>query len=683
MEFDTECVLDDLNQRDAVKFSSVLVIFGCIILLGSVGNAMSLYIYSRNFKDSNSRCFFILLSIVEFFSSTTSVPMEIYNLVNHYSFTNGRLCKTFVFTEICQVEIGYILLVLIAVDRWRKVCYPFGRQISVTMAKIFCFVLVPIGVIVASPSLALYGRQNFDVDINTSEFPSCHTGSTHNYTLNVSSTITGSRCSVTNEALEGVLPTLYSVLFWCLFLCGTVILTVLYVQIIQIIRAHDLKRERSARKTNIQENSKYSRPKYAPQESIDMDCETDPDVRTKSINTCYTEAVDAEPASKETSIDGNNIGGVSSKPFRSSPVRYEPQVKPYMISRKTDGQFHDSLPKQDKQPQIKVIEVESFSFHNSVFSTPFKSMTAIPDNVLLSPYAKQQIYSRSADKAPDRNHSVVKENIIDVFEEIGRKPNNQTDLHASDNTSEVTNTAIKDNEVLPKHSRYRTFLDLRETGGLAPIEECRLKNYIVDNTRNGTETYTNEKDLPSSKNMTGEICKQNRQIPHYKTVDITDSEYDGATKGIPINNHVTVPRHTDPCEKRKMKQERDMELSADDDKNPRKRTALCTLATKFKVRTLKRQTTKRQTRSRNVTTVMLAITISNVICFLPYLILSLLRSLVTDFETNLNGSARVAYSLFVRSMYFKSVTNPIIYGLFDSRYRQVLLKIVRRPLYRS
>ena len=86
--------------------------------------------------------------------------------------------------------------------------------------------------------------------------------------------------------------------------------------------------------------------------------------------------------------------------------------------------------------------------------------------------------------------------------------------------------------------------------------------------------------------------------------------------------------------------------------------------------------TKDSRRSRTVTIIMFTVTVTCMVIYIPYLILATLRAVVTEYECMLSREERVIYKIFIRSYFMKAIINPLVYGIFDPRFRGALANIL-------
>ncbi|KAL3887982.1 hypothetical protein ACJMK2_000367 [Sinanodonta woodiana] len=76
------------------------------------------------------------------------------------------------------------------------------------------------------------------------------------------------------------------------------------------------------------------------------------------------------------------------------------------------------------------------------------------------------------------------------------------------------------------------------------------------------------------------------------------------------------------------------------------------------------------------TKLMLVITVTYVVSFLPHLCLVVWRSLSTDYEiSEMTDAKLVVFSIGLRSYFLNSAVNPLIYGMFNSQFREFSTRV--------
>ena len=94
--------------------------------------------------------------MIDLTSCLTTLPGEVLTQTFWYVYPVSMICKVKSFFNMFTVESSALLLLIIAIDRHRKICYPFGWQIRPISAKLLCLVTLCIAFILALPVCVFY-----------------------------------------------------------------------------------------------------------------------------------------------------------------------------------------------------------------------------------------------------------------------------------------------------------------------------------------------------------------------------------------------------------------------------------------------------------------------------------------------------------------------------------------------
>ncbi|XP_062572796.1 cholecystokinin receptor type A-like [Saccostrea cucullata] len=156
---------------------AVVVYLILLCFVGTIGNGHAFIVYHVRYKPSNHRTFVVWLAAIDFVACAVSAPFEIVDIRHGYTFDSGAACKCFRFiNHVVSIASG-LMLGVIAIERYRKACCPFGRQISEKEAAIACMVTVGVSILLAISSFYLYDVAEKLTDIPGLSGTDCTTGS--------------------------------------------------------------------------------------------------------------------------------------------------------------------------------------------------------------------------------------------------------------------------------------------------------------------------------------------------------------------------------------------------------------------------------------------------------------------------------------------------------------------------
>ena len=137
--------LEELNERYANALIPVSVLLGIFAVTGILGNILVLAVFTAasQYKNNNFRIFVICLAIIDLITCVSLVPAEMAKIRSHFSFPSATPCKVKCFFNTFGTAAAAFVLLVISVDRFRKVCQPLKRQIVPEQAvKILVAVLI-------------------------------------------------------------------------------------------------------------------------------------------------------------------------------------------------------------------------------------------------------------------------------------------------------------------------------------------------------------------------------------------------------------------------------------------------------------------------------------------------------------------------------------------------------------
>mgnify|MGYP002153710852 CR=1 FL=1 len=156
--------LDKLNDKYAHALLPFAIIMGIFCVVGVLGNGLVITIFSvsHEYRNTNFRVFVISLGIIDMLSCITLLPAEIFKTKHYFSF-NPMPCKVKCFFNIFAMNAAAYVLLVICVDRYRKVCQPLKRQIYPELAgKILAFVIFA-ALVLSIPAPIMCGIQKENV----------------------------------------------------------------------------------------------------------------------------------------------------------------------------------------------------------------------------------------------------------------------------------------------------------------------------------------------------------------------------------------------------------------------------------------------------------------------------------------------------------------------------------------
>lgn len=162
-----EDVIIQLTNEAIQQRIPCIIFIGCLIFIGIIGNIHVLALFSRtDLKPSTYTVFVKTLSLVDLIMCLVHMPIEIVDLVKPYTFYSEVGCKLFRLNNAFLVMVSTSILVLIAIERYRRVCNLLKRQMTVSVSKWLCCLVVFISLLITFPMYFLNGHHIVSLERN-------------------------------------------------------------------------------------------------------------------------------------------------------------------------------------------------------------------------------------------------------------------------------------------------------------------------------------------------------------------------------------------------------------------------------------------------------------------------------------------------------------------------------------
>ncbi|KAL4225420.1 hypothetical protein ACF0H5_016110 [Mactra antiquata] len=209
-------LLEHYNAEFARRVLPVTAFVGTEIVIGFLGNLLILYIFIFRYHSCNFRTFVICLSCIDIMCTFTTMPGEIVTQSFWFKYPVPKVCKFKDFCNVFTVFAETLCLLVIAVDRYRKVCRPLQWQIEPRMAIALCITLVVIATAAAAPVTEYWGTI-------------CKLVPFGNITLNTT------QCEMDEDYRDQNDPLVYEAVVGSFVLLFLVTMFVLYVQVSKVL----------------------------------------------------------------------------------------------------------------------------------------------------------------------------------------------------------------------------------------------------------------------------------------------------------------------------------------------------------------------------------------------------------------------------------------------------------------
>eukprot|EP00106_Octopus_bimaculoides_P003746 XP_014771188.1 PREDICTED: neuropeptide FF receptor 1-like [Octopus bimaculoides] len=127
----------------------VLSIIPFFLITGLIGNMIVAYIYARQSQKSNVETFILLLAVIDLVGCGFGMPLEMVEL--SLTIRSKYLCKLYKFVVFICCLMSSLILLIIAMERFRKICHPLRKQITPKLRQILIIFMAVTSVVTSLP----------------------------------------------------------------------------------------------------------------------------------------------------------------------------------------------------------------------------------------------------------------------------------------------------------------------------------------------------------------------------------------------------------------------------------------------------------------------------------------------------------------------------------------------------
>ena len=237
-------LLSELNYQKFVLRMPVVVYVSVLMTLGLFGNILVCVYYGCKTRTSTGSFFIVSLAVFDLIVCSITMPNEIIDLRFAYVFTNVPACKIPRCVNHVAANGSATTLLVIAIDRYKRMCKPLSPQLGAKHARIAIFIAIVFSLLLSWPAAIFY--KPVSVPIHDS--------------YNKSVVLNGSFCTTTREDQYKPYLWAFNSLQFVIFVVAVIVLFVLYSLIGRSICRY---KERRLKYASTRRASRYSESSYS------------------------------------------------------------------------------------------------------------------------------------------------------------------------------------------------------------------------------------------------------------------------------------------------------------------------------------------------------------------------------------------------------------------------------------
>jgi hypothetical protein len=158
--------LDYVIHHRLMENIAAIVYTSVLLVVGVPGNSLVCYVYLKWNDKNPSKVFILSLAVIDLFNCLVTMPTELAMMTNPMNFDFNVICKlSRFFTYFCNT-LAALIMVVIAVDRYRRICTPNKTNMDIRQAKIAVAVCFVVSLFSTWPALVMYGTFTTVLDTN-------------------------------------------------------------------------------------------------------------------------------------------------------------------------------------------------------------------------------------------------------------------------------------------------------------------------------------------------------------------------------------------------------------------------------------------------------------------------------------------------------------------------------------
>lgn len=174
-------LLDQTQLEISTRLLPVIILTAFLCAVGITGNILAMVFYATRCKQTTTVTLIQFLAIVDMVVCFLIIPKVVEMIVN-IEYTVSYFCKLTHFLSLWAIACSCFILWVISIDRHRKICKPFAKQITLPIIKYIVVAIVITAFALSVRNLVIY--DTIPVNISTSYD---------------NKTVTGRYCTVTDN----------------------------------------------------------------------------------------------------------------------------------------------------------------------------------------------------------------------------------------------------------------------------------------------------------------------------------------------------------------------------------------------------------------------------------------------------------------------------------------------------
>lgn len=151
--------LQDWNDQLSQKYIISTCIQSFYLAIGLIGNTLVIILYKTRMDSKNDDRYFIpAIAVIDLIGCVFSTTLSLLNNERSVMFPGSFSCKLIQFGTCASIIASLFMLLVISIQRFQKICRPFGFQMNLNHKRIATAIAVGLACGFSIPMLILYQR---------------------------------------------------------------------------------------------------------------------------------------------------------------------------------------------------------------------------------------------------------------------------------------------------------------------------------------------------------------------------------------------------------------------------------------------------------------------------------------------------------------------------------------------
>lgn len=169
---DTDRLLQEAHRKKIMEHMALITFLSFMAVVGIIGNILTIIFYGSKVKMKKTSTLVLIkllavLDLIVCFLCFTTIADLFVNIL----FTNAILCKVMYFFDHWFVVSSVLTLWLISIDRYRRMCKPLGKQLTVKSATVAVIFLSTVSMVFSTHDFITYNPVKVNISTPDKDNP--------------------------------------------------------------------------------------------------------------------------------------------------------------------------------------------------------------------------------------------------------------------------------------------------------------------------------------------------------------------------------------------------------------------------------------------------------------------------------------------------------------------------------